>query len=480
MDSDQHDVRLLLNEQMQLRQVNKILHGFPSPRLWRKMVAPVSDIVESNHAAHNEDREFHLYVGVPYCIPTNPGKCGYCLFPVEDFAGSRQIDDYLGYLEREGQIYRPLLEGRVPQSVYIGGGTPNLLKADQYGRLVAIIRTVFPNVTDSDCITLEGIPPLFSREKLLAMKDVGIRRISMGVQQLNSELNAFSGRKQTVEHTLDAIEWCQEFGLACNADLIFGWPRQTVSLMLADLERLVATGVDHITHYELNVGGATDFALHRRDELPSPAVCREMYHASRDFLAANGYRQRTPYDFEKTCDDKAGEFVYEECERDWHCHETFGWGFAGVSNFQSSDASTSLTYVNARRVKDYVGRLSRDEMPIECGFRRDAVDHRLDQLFRHLQGMWVDRRGYQSRFGADVLEEHRASWDALRERGLVDWSEDRISLTPEGVYYTPLVQTVLAFQRNALLRERAYRDLAPGNASRPGLVVLDSSSAGVA
>ena len=475
-NKEQSDVRAFLDEQLPSRQVNKILHGFPSPRLWRETDVPVSEILTQRRFNPNGQRQLHLYVGVPYCIPTNPGKCGYCLFPVEDFAGSKQIDDYLGFLEREGEMYRPLLAGETPQSVYIGGGTPNLLKGDQYARLMAIIHGVFPNVADADCITLEGIPPLFSREKLATMKDHGIRRISMGVQQINTELNALSGRKQTAEHTLDAIAWCKELGLACNADLIFGWPRQTMDTMLADIERLVATGVDHITHYELNVGGATDFALHRREELPSPAECRAMYHASRDFLVSSGYRQLTTYDFEKTHRGEDGAFVYEECERDWRFHETWGWGFAGVSNFQPTEAAASWTYVNARRVSEYVDRLDGGQMPIECGFYREASDHRLDQLFRHLQGMSVDRRGYQSRFGADVLDEHRAAWEALRERGLADWSNDRISLTPEGVYRTPLVQTVLAMDRNTALRDRTYRSAIPGGAVRPGLVVLDSIS----
>ncbi len=466
---------------LESRQVNKILHGFPSPRLWSAAPAPVEDVLRERQRGAAADRDFHLYVGVPYCIPTNPGKCGYCLFPVEDFAGSHQIDDYLGVLAREGDGYRPWFEGRTPRSVYIGGGTPNLLKAAQYPRLMSILGSVFPDLDRAECITLEGIPPLFTREKLGVMKEQGIRRISMGVQQINTELNAFSGRRQTAEHTLNAIAWCHELGLPCNADLIFGWPRQTVALMLDDLRRLVATGVEHITHYELNVGGATDFALNRRDELPSPAECREMYHASREFLTASGYRQLTAYDFERVDAAPAApgtqreHFVYEECEREWDSHEMWGWGFAGVSNFQPSDAPTSWTWVNARGVRDYVDKLDRGQWPIEAAFRREPVDHRLDQLFRHVQGMSIDRAGYRARFAIDPLDEHRAVWEALRERGLVEWTDDRISLTPVGVYYTPLVQTVLAADRIAELRDQAFAEAHVGRASS-SLTVLNPAA----
>jgi oxygen-independent coproporphyrinogen-3 oxidase len=466
-------VRAILDDQLRSRQVNKIQHGFPSPRLWRETTIAVGDILTQRRRDRNGARRFHLYVGVPYCIRTRPPKCGYCLFPSEDFAGCTQVDDYLRFLEREGELYRPFLENERPRSVYIGGGTPNLLKGDQCARLLAIIRSVFPKIAEADCITLEGIPPLFSRKKLATMRDLGIRRISMGVQQLNSELSALSGRKQTAEHTLNAITWCRELGLDCNADLIFGWPRQTMDSMLADLERLVASGIDHITHYELNVGGAADFALHRRDELPSPAECRAMYHASREFLLGHGYRQLTAYDFEKTRRGDDRSFVYEECDRDWDLHETWGWGFAGISNFQSTDGATSWTYVNGRRIRDYADRLDRGELPIECGFYREAVDHRLDQLFRHLQGMAVDCLGYRSRFGVDPLDEHRAVWEALRERGLANWSNDRIMLTPDGVYYTPVVQAVLASARNKVLADRTYRLTVRGATAPAEPVVLD-------
>lgn len=468
--------RRFLNEHLGSRQVNKILHGFPSPRFWQERAVPVDDILTARRN-RADDGEFHLYMGVPYCIPTNPGKCGYCLFPVEDFAGSRQLDDYLDLLEREGEMYRPLFEGVIPQSVYIGGGTPNLLKADQYPRLMAILRRVFPNLPDSTCITLEGIPPLFSQEKLRVMKEHGIGRISMGVQQFNTELNALSGRRQTVEHTLDAIQWCQELGLDCNIDLIFGWPRQTMDTMIADLERAVATGVDHLTHYELNVGGATDFALNHRDELPSPAECKAMYHASRELLTRSGFRQLTAYDFERkrTRDDDA--YVYEECERDWRCHETWGWGFAGISNFESSDEDeSSWTYVNFRSIRDYADCVHRGELPVERGFRRGPSDHRLDQLFRHLQCRVVDRGAYESRFGTDVVEEHEPVWLALGERGLAVWSDTRIELTPEGMYHTPLVQTVLAQDRIAALQERGFQRMIADGINQPKLTVLDGSA----
>ncbi len=94
-----------------------------------------------------------------------------------------------------------------------------------------------------------------------------------------------SGRKQKAAQVFQTISWCHELGLSVSVDLIFGWPRQTLAGMLGDLEAVVHAGVDHLTHYELNVGGRTDFTLNRSHELPSLEETAEMYRAARDYLS---------------------------------------------------------------------------------------------------------------------------------------------------------------------------------------------------
>ena len=75
-----------------------------------------------------------------------------------------------------------------------------------------------------------------------------------------------------------------EMGLECNVDLIFGWPHPTAERLARELELLLKTGIRHVTHYELNVGGQSDFALNHRHELPSEDENLEMYRVSRDLF----------------------------------------------------------------------------------------------------------------------------------------------------------------------------------------------------
>lgn len=463
--------RAYIDKQRERRQSNKVLHGHPSPMFWLERDVCIPDVMNHRNVSNRTaPKRINLYVATPYCLPTDPDRCGFCLFPSEVYQGREQLDRYLQYLEREGQMYRTFVADNPLGSIYFGGGTSNLYKADQYGKLLDIVASVFGTIPADIEITLEGIPQLFSREKLTAMKAAGINRISIGVQQLDDALIKLSGRKQKAAHVFQTLEWCEQLGLATSVDLIFGWPLQTIAGMLADLEKVVAAGVPHITHYELNVAGRTDFARNRRHELPSTDDNLQMYRVARDFLESSGYRQVTAYDWAKRADAAGSQYLYEQT---WHAPlvsmdtgETFGvdlwgWGFAGVSFFLGAPADPGWALMNTSRVEDYCRRLDRGEFPIERGFRYTAKDLRLTVLFQMLQAMHVDLRGYQRLFGVGLVEEYAEIWQALAERGWIEITPEGLTLVGDGVFYTPLIQGLLAQERmEELRRSRPRVDLA--------------------
>ncbi|THF85590.1 coproporphyrinogen III oxidase family protein [Deinococcus sp. KSM4-11] len=434
--------RRFMDTKVAQRQVNKVLHSFPSPRFWRATQHTPLDVrTLSATGAVQAAPSCELYVALPFCLTTEPSQCGYCLFPTEEYRRADQLDVYLDYLAREGELYRDRWRALQPVSIFIGGGTPNLLKVEQYPRLLGLIHDLLPNLRAGTPITLEGIPQLFSRDKLAVMREHGVTRISMGAQQLNLELSLLSGRKQKPQHVVQAVAWAQELGLGCNVDLIFGWPQQTLAHLERDIRDLMATGVEHITHYELNVGGVTDFALHRRHELPSPELTREMYHLARELLLAGGYGQLTPYDFQK---GDGTDFVYEECRRSFDAHDVWGWGYAAISDFPDHwRAQGGHTFMNARTLTGYYAALDAGTLPVEVGFAREAADMRLSSLFRNLQSLHVDRASYRANFGRDVLDEFPGIWQAAQDLGFVTVDDHAIHLTPEGAYRVPLLQTAL-------------------------------------
>ena len=165
---------------------------------WLERDVSIPDVLTRRESAAAVRKRINLYVGTPYCLPTEPDRCGFCLFPSEVYRDRHQLDRYLDYLRREGDLFRPYLGGSDLASIYFGGGTSNLYRADQYAVLMDVVRGVF-DVPAGIEVTLEGIPQTFSHEKLAAMKACGINRISMGVQQLDDEMIRLSGRRQTAE-----------------------------------------------------------------------------------------------------------------------------------------------------------------------------------------------------------------------------------------------------------------------------------------
>ncbi|WP_426574209.1 radical SAM protein [Aquihabitans sp. McL0605] len=451
------DAAGVLDRFLRRPQVNHILHGFPPVRLWDDPPpAAPSRAAAARPSSASPDLALDLYVGVPFCIKTDPDRCGYCLFPTEEFERSSQVEAYLHLLDREAEQWAGAFAHRSIRSVYIGGGTPNLLRSDQYQPLMDIIRRHLPNLPGPDAITLEGIPQLFNRQKLAAAAGAGIGRISMGAQQLDPDLSALSGRHQTAEQVFDAVEGAHELGLACNVDLIFGWPRQTIDTMLRDLEVLASTTVDHITHYELNIGGPTAFSLERRHELPPPSTTEAMHLEASRALRSWGFDQLTSYDFERRSSAPRATYVYEECDRDFELHEVRGWGQAAITELIDPDGTTGWSLMNARSLGAYQQSMDHDGGSVERAVRREAVDLRLMALHRSVQGLHVDGTRYREAFGIG-LDEHDEAWAALEAKGLIERDHASIRLTERGAYFVPTIQAVLGEPRLRQLKDRRWQ-----------------------
>jgi oxygen-independent coproporphyrinogen-3 oxidase len=463
------------------RQSNKVLHGHPSPMFWDPADIPSAEVLRAAPSPPTT-KGTNLYIATPYCLPTDPDRCGFCLFPSEIYEGHGQLARYLTYLRKEGEMYRDRFAAATVSSIYFGGGTSNLYKPAQYATLLDIVREFF-RVPDGIEITLEGIPQLFTREKLLAMKDAGMNRVSIGAQQLDPEMIKLSGRKQTAAHVYNSIEWCQELGLEASVDLIFGWPTQTPEKMLEDLGAIVGTGIRHITHYELNVAGRSDFAVNHRETLPSIAQNVEMYRISKEFLTSHGYTQGTVYDWEKrdpdTSSNGAGRYLYEENLRrtlyfdeqgDLQGHDMLGWGFAGVTIFTALDAPAA-SFMNPTSVDRYFQMLDAGQMPIERGFSLSRLDVQLLYLFQALQTMYIDGTSYGQVFRSSLVEGFRPLWDALEELGWARVEGASVRVVGDGELGVPVIQAAISHERVEEIRTsrrgRESRELPPLVQLRP-------------
>ena len=190
-----------------------------------------------------------------------------------------------------------------------------------------------------------------------------------------------------------------------------------------------------------------------------------MYRAARDYLSGQGYRQVTTYDWER-CSGRSSRLLYED---EWRhrfavepnetltSSQTWGWGFAGISHFFGGRENRGWTYMNHASVSDYFKALDADRFPVERGFCYTCeADFRLTVLFQMLISMAVDRDLYAALTDLDVVEEFADSWETLAELGWVRITPSQVHLMGDGVFYTPLIQSLLARDRVLELRRTGF------------------------
>jgi len=474
------EVTSFIEKERGRRQSNKVLHGHPSPMYWKPLESPLSSYLQRRiDYSTDSDFEVNLYVGTPFCLKTKPSRCGFCLFPSEDYTGNKGIEDYIRYLAREFELYKPYYQHDKLASLYFGGGTPNLYHPEHYGQVMGLVDRLYGGVAEDIEKTLEGIPQLFNERKLRAIKAAGFNRISMGVQQLNDSLIKYSGRKQTRQQVFNALDHCQRLELACSIDLIYGWPEQTMNDMLEDLKIAVGSGVDHLTHYELNVAGRSDFASTRKRELlPSISTNIEMYHVARDFLVAQGFEQVTVYDWRRKLttssvshnQERYGRYDYEQNLHKFVDHDgsslsatqqMCGIGFAAVNFHVNSaeDPDANRVYMNHPSLKSYVESLQNNEFPVARGFSYSQRDVKLVWLFQTMQTMSINHGNYKKIFNEDLLQTYGAIWADLEKRGWININDTEILFEGDGQYYIPMLQSLVASKRLEQIRSSRNRSV---------------------
>ncbi len=469
-------VRTFIDHESSRRQSNKVLHGHPSPGHWKPLAQSTTALLEDRaDQMHDGNVEVNLYVGTPFCIKTKPARCGFCLFPSEDYEGNKGVEAYLGYLEREFALYKPFYGNDTVSSIYFGGGTPNLYRPEHYGLLMEQVDRLYDGVPQGIEITLEGIPQLFNEEKIKAMSQAGINRISMGVQQINDRLIKYSGRRQTRSQVFQSLEYCHKYNMANSMDLIYGWPEQTIDDMLGDLEAVVEAGVHHLTHYELNVAGRSDFASpKKRALLPSIETNIDMYLASREYLRSVGFEQVTVYDWRrKPVDSRTERLSAYEYEHSMHhfvdqqqgdiqtTRQVCGLGFAAV-NFHPNGLTAddrSWIYMNQTSLKEYCADLDAGRFPVGRGFMYNFQDVKLAWLFQSMQTMKIDYVQYMEIFKESLLDRYSAMWTELDERGWLTTTHTELQFKGKGQYYIPMLQSLIASKRLEAIRSERKRSI---------------------
>ena len=354
-----------------------------------------------------------LYIHTPFCRT----KCRYCDF-YSIPAPSPPADDWLEALEKEALLY--VDQFQQVDTIYLGGGTPTILKAADIMRLMAFFYKYFHILESPEC-TIEANPNDIRHEFLEALKGAGFNRISLGVQSLNDEELQFLGRRHRAREVFQAMEAIRDSGFQnVGLDLIYGLPEQSEASWLKTLERALALRPQHLSCYQLTLAEGTPLGkMKNRGEIKplSEELERRFYCITSEFLEAAGY---THYEISSFARKDA--FICRHNQKYWSRKPYLGLGPSAHS------FTENRRWWNCRSIRQYSQKLREGLAPTAGKEVLTEEQIKLEMLslgLRTKKGIAIEDLKCYSKKAGRILPE-------LINKGYVEVTGGRVIPTREG------------------------------------------------
>ncbi|WP_425619639.1 radical SAM family heme chaperone HemW [Buchnera aphidicola] len=235
-----------------------------------------------------------LYIHIPWCIK----KCGYCDF--YSYVSKEKIPEekYIDHVLKDFEIDVLKVNNRKINTIFIGGGTPSLLKISSIKKLLLGIKKRFI-ITDNVEITIEANPKILEYQNFIYYKNIGINRLSLGIQTFNSYLLKKIERTYNKQEAISAILEAKKNYSNFNLDLMYGLPDQTLADSLLDLNIAIQYNPSHISWYQFTVEPNTIFYA-KNISLPNEHLIFQMFIEGEKLLKKSGYKKYEISSYSKT------------------------------------------------------------------------------------------------------------------------------------------------------------------------------------
>jgi oxygen-independent coproporphyrinogen-3 oxidase len=396
---------------------------------------PFESLQASGIDAAWDKPSFGLYVHLPYCRK----RCTFCFYKVYTNRNAKPMDRYLEAVFKEIDTYgqRGELRDRVVDTIYFGGGTPTTLSEEELRELAARLRANF-NISPTVEWTSESEPGTLSQEKVATLREIGVTRLSMGVQTMDDDLLRKNGRSHSSDGVYRALGWARENDFpVINLDLMSGILDETLETWDASLQKFIDLGIEHISIYRMEVYKntllyAAGYTGPGVGGIPTNEEELEMWHLAVDKLEGAGYTQTTGHSFVRNLEDD-------------HIQRNTLWGGAGEllgMGVSSYSYLNGTVFQNTSDWGTYVGKVMHGETPVGRGLRLNSRQRMAREVILGLKLLRLDRPTFRHRHGLDVLDLWGPQVEALRSDGLLEVTEDAISLTRKARPYVDVVCSV--------------------------------------
>ncbi|MEW9096688.1 MAG: radical SAM family heme chaperone HemW [Clostridiaceae bacterium] len=361
-------------------------------------------------------KEISLYIHIPFCKQ----KCLYCDFP--SYGGKEDMmGEYTKALVKE---LKGLPLDKKIKTIFIGGGTPSYLTLENLKILKEAIKEI--NKDKDIEFTVEINPGTIDEEKLSLFKEMGVNRISIGLQAWQNNLLRELGRIHNLEEFLITYEMCRKFDFNnINIDTMFGLPNQSMKDWVETLENVVKLNPENISCYSLIIEEGTPF-YNKYEKgmliLPDEDTEREMYSYCINFLEENGYKQYEISNFAKVGKECRHNLVY------WNLSEYIGIGVGAHSYIEG------LRYRHTENISEYIEKVNKGNninLDIYENTLKDEIEEFMFMGLRKREGISIEK--FNKRFKRDIYEVYGEILNKYLQLGMLIKEDGYIFLSIKGI-----------------------------------------------
>ena len=386
---------------------NYFVSNYPPYSFW------TPDHVSEAHAALERPPAPGTVLGIYLHIPFCRKRCHFCYFKVYTDKDASEIERYLDATIQELTLYsqKPFIGGRKPKFVYFGGGTPSYISSRQLSRMVDAMKRLLP-WDEAEEITFECEPGTLTEGKLRVIKELGVSRLSLGIENFDDHILRINGRAHGAKDVDRSYDFARSIGFPqINMDLIAGMMGETSDNWRECVRKTIALSPDSVTIYQMEIPyNTTIFKEMRADGRTVAPVAdwrtkREWVSYAFSELERAGYSVASAYTAVK--DPARTRFIYRDLL--WTGADMVGLGVASFSHVGGTH------FQNESDFEPYLAKLSRGTLPIYRALTPTREERMIRELILQMKLGRVHRAYFQGKFGVDIEQRFAEPLSELRD-----------------------------------------------------------------
>ncbi|CAN5253466.1 coproporphyrinogen-III oxidase family protein [soil metagenome] len=404
---------------------NYFVANYPPFSFWeQEQVAKVEDLLQSPPPT---DVPLGVYFHIPFCRK----RCHFCYFRVYTDKNAAEIRAYVDAGMREMAAYaaKPYLHGRKPQFVYFGGGTPSYLSVGQLHDLTSRMKDHFP-WDEAEEVAFEAEPGTLNEKKLETIREIGVTRLSLGVENFNDHILDLNGRAHRSKEIFRAYEIAKSLEFPqINIDLIAGMVDESEENWKRVVDKAIELDPDCVTIYQMEIPYNTTIykEMQSAGKLTAPVADwptkREWVRYAFETFEKAGYTVSSTTTVVK--DPERAKFIYRDSL--WAGADLLPVGVASFGQLGG------IHLQNNHDVGPYMMAVDRGELPLYRAYQTSHEERFIREFVLRLKLGKVAPSYYIEKFGIDPSERFRSQLDYLQSEGFATLGEDRIELTRDGL-----------------------------------------------